>query len=106
MLDLKRKIRDEYIMFEQMMLATSRQNIYNKAEEISMKSRIYSECTRLDFSEADTVRLYTVDNLLEYIYGICVERNTLNVKAALEEIKYRIDIRTKKHQESTDKQQP
>lgn len=73
MLDVKQKVKNEYIFFEQMLLATSRQNIFNKCAEIVFKQNIVEEVNRMDFDEADTMRLYVIDNLLEYIYLICCD---------------------------------
>lgn len=93
MIDLKQKIRYEYICFEQMTLATSRQNIYNKAEEICTKKQIFEQCRKMDWTEQDAIRLCTIDNLLEYIYGICLELGAVDVGKAMEEIKYRISLK-------------
>lgn len=99
MLDIKQKVKYEYIFFEQMLLGTSRQNIFNKCAEIVFKQAIVEEINRMDFEEADIMRLYVVDNLLEYIYLICCDMHWQSDKTrqAVEEILRRSQKQTEKN---------
>lgn len=93
--DIKQKVKNEYIFFEQMLLATSRQNIFNKCAEVVFKQAILEEINRMDFDEADSMQLYVVDNLLEYIYLICCDMHWQadKTRQAVEEILRRSQTR-------------
>lgn len=97
MLDIKQKVGEEYIFFQQMLLGTSKQNIFNKSEEIVFKQKIKEEIQRMDFSEKEILELMCVDNLLEYIYLVCSDMrwSADQTDKAIKEILRR--IRTKKN---------
>lgn len=95
-LDVKQKIKGEYIFFEQMLLGTSRENIYNKCEEILFKKKTVQECDKMTFDEEDTRLLVSIDNLLEYIYEIHMTTKEADVEKIMEEIRYRISLKNRK----------
>lgn len=97
MLDIKNKVRNEYIFFEQMTLGMSRQNIYNKCYEIWMKQQISDRIQNMEFDESDSQILSNVENLLEYIYLLCCEMklDVQSIDLAITEIKRR--VQTKKN---------
>lgn len=88
--DIKQKIKEEYIFFEQMMLGTSRQNIYNKCEEILFKKEIVRECSRMEFNEENERKLACVSSLLDYIYEIHMTTKENDVREIIGEILFRI----------------
>lgn len=82
----------EYKFYEILMLATSRENIYNKSAEIESKKSIVEDVKNMNFSQEITFLLYPLENLLDYIILIKREQQ-LDTIAAVNEIVKRVSER-------------
>ncbi len=89
MVSVKSKIKDEYKMFEMLLLASSRENIYQKSSEIEAKKQIVMEFSDIPLTQEENYRLYPLENLLDYILLIKEEMN-LDTETAVSEIIRRI----------------
>lgn len=75
--DLEDKIEREYREFQTLMLATSRENIFSKAEEICFKTQI--RCILLNLNKRDKIihkckdELMLVQNIIDAVYLYCCD---------------------------------
>lgn len=92
MVSIQEKIMGEYKFYEILMLATSRENIYNKSAEIESKKSIVEDVKNMNFSQEITFLLYPLENLLDYIILIKREQQ-LDTIAAVNEIVKRVSER-------------
>lgn len=84
MITINKKIQDEYKLYEMLVLASSKANIYAKSAEIEKKKRIVKELETLTVSKEDTYALYPLDNLLDYIMLVKDEEKLSTQDALLE----------------------
>lgn len=89
MITIFKKVQDEYRLYELLMLASSKANIYAKSADIEKKKKIVAELRELQISKEDTYKLYPLDNLLDYILLIKDEQK-ISTKEALIEIVNRV----------------
>lgn len=75
--DLQDKVEYEYCKFRQLLLATSRENIYEKADEIIFKQEIrdYIRANESLYTIEEKDKLMCIENLIEHIYLICREED-------------------------------
>lgn len=75
--DLEDKIEREYRDFQVLMLATSRENIFSKAEEICFKTQIRSMLLNLNSKEKINHKckdkLMLVQNVIDSVYLYCCD---------------------------------
>lgn len=81
MLNMIERVKNDYFMFEKLIMLTSKQNIYEKANEIQTKKQIVSDVEQLSFSEEDVYMLYPVEGLLDYIYLVRHEKEISTAEA-------------------------
>lgn len=84
MITINKKIQDEYKLYEMLVLASSKANIYAKSAETEKKKRIVKELETLTVSKEDTYALYPLDNLLDYIMLVKDEEKLSTQDALLE----------------------
>lgn len=84
MITIYKKIQDEYKLYEMLVLASSKANIYAKSAETEKKKRIVKELETLTVSKEDTYALYPLDNLLDYIMLVKDEEKLSTQDALLE----------------------
>lgn len=84
MITINKKIQDEYKLYEMLVLASSKANIYAKSAETEKKKRIVKELETLTVSKEDTYALYPLDNLLDYIMLVKDEEKISTQDALLE----------------------
>lgn len=89
MLSVKSKIEDEYKIFEMLLLASSRENIYQKSSEIEARKQIVIEFSDISLTQEENCQLYPLENLLDYILLIKEEMN-LDTQSAVSEIIRRV----------------
>lgn len=89
MVSVKSKIEDEYKIFEMLLLASSRENIYQKSSEIEAKKQIVMEFSDITLTQEENYQLYLLENLLDYILLI-KEEMSLDTRTAVSEIIRRI----------------
>lgn len=89
MITILKKVQDEYRLYELLMLASSKANIYAKSADIENKKKIVAELRELPISKEDTYKLYPLDNLLDYILLVKDEQK-MSTKEALIEIVNRV----------------
>lgn len=77
--DLEDKIEREYREFQTLMLATSRENIFSKAEEICFKTQIRS--ILLNLNKQDKIihkckdELMLIQNVIDSVFLYCCDYN-------------------------------
>lgn len=96
MISIQDKIMGEYRFYEMLLLATSRENIYNRSSEIEFKKIIVEDIRNMNFNQEITYTLYPLENLLDYITLIKKEQN-LDTKAAINEIVRRVTEKKSGH---------
>ena len=84
MITINKKLQDEYKLYEMLVLASSKANIYAKSAETEKKKRIVKELETLTVSKEDTYALYPLDNLLDYIMLVKDEEKLSTQDALLE----------------------